>query len=176
MVARLVKRVQSPLHKLSGSQVAKFSVLAALLAILADATIAHGLWWENDPYWTYWITKTFLITTVFTAGTLLIGTGLVQGLVLTLVHTLILEIYYQFLSPIGLPQEPQWLPFRDLWLHGFAVHYLVILAGYLLALWIWLRAPSTVADARAPLTLGVSALVAAVLAVVLDGVITQALL
>src|SRR3954469_12949625 len=82
---------------------AKFGLLVGLTAIFMDASIAHGLWWENDPYWTYWVTKTFLITTVFTAGTIVLGVGIVQGLILTLVHTLILEIYYQFLSPIGLP-------------------------------------------------------------------------
>src|SRR5205814_1851264 len=26
--------------------------------------LGHALSWENDPYWTYWITKTFLIATV----------------------------------------------------------------------------------------------------------------
>ena len=137
----------------SARDVAKFGILVGFTAISIDAAVAHGLWWENDPYWTYWITKTFLITTVFTVGTLLVGAGLTQGLVLTLVHTFILEFYYQFLSPIGLPQEPQWLAFRDLWLHGFAVHYLVILTGYLLALWIWRRRAVTRADTAAPLTL-----------------------
>jgi hypothetical protein len=44
---------------------ARFTALVALLAILADAAVGHGLLWENDPYWTYWITKTFLIATVF---------------------------------------------------------------------------------------------------------------
>lgn len=42
----------------------KFGVLVGFAAIFIDAAIAHGLFWENDPYWTYWITKTFLITTV----------------------------------------------------------------------------------------------------------------
>jgi hypothetical protein len=160
---------------LTPSGAAKFGVLVGLAAIFMDASIAHGLWWENDPYWTYWVTKTFLITTVFTAGTIVLGIGLVQGLILTLVHTLILEIYYQFLSPIGLPQEPQWLPFKDLWLHGFVVHYLVILSGYLLALWIWRRSALRAPDAS-PTVLGLSALVAALIAVVLDGLVTQALL
>jgi hypothetical protein len=156
---------------------AKFGFLVGLCAIFLDASIAHGLWWENDPYWTYWVTKTFLITTVFTAGTTILGRGLVPGLVLTFVHTVILEVYYQWLSPIGLPQEPQWLPFRDLWLHGFLVHYLVILAGYFLALWIWRRgvARAEPADA-APFAVAATALAAALLAVVFDGVVTQALL
>jgi hypothetical protein len=160
---------------LTPSGAAKFGLLVGLAAIFMDASIAHGLWWENDPYWTYWVTKTFLITTVFTAGSIVLGIGLLQGLILTLVHTLILEIYYQFLSPIGLPQEPQWLPFKDLWLHGFVVHYLVILSGYLLALWIWRRSALRAADAS-PMVLGLTALVAAALAVVLDGLVTQALL
>jgi hypothetical protein len=162
---------------LTPSEAAKFGLLVGLTAIFMDASIAHGLWWENDPYWTYWVTKTFLITTVFTAGSILLGAGIVQGLVLTLVHTLILEIYYQFLSPIGLPQEPQWLPFRDLWLHGFVVHYLVILSGYFLALWVWRRAAHPGRRAvESSLLMGVTALVAAAIAVVVDGLLTQALL
>jgi|GEM_PF-6682095 len=44
---------------------AKFTAVAALLAILSDAAVGHALLWENDPYWSYWITKTFLIATVF---------------------------------------------------------------------------------------------------------------
>jgi hypothetical protein len=160
----------------AASGVAKFGVLVGLSAIFLDATIAHGLWWENDPYWTYWVTKTFLIMTVFTAGTALIGRGIVPGLALTLVHTLILEVYYQWLSPIGLPQEPQWLAFQDLWLHGFLVHYLVILAGYLLALWIWRRGALRADGPDNAPAVAVTALVAAVLAVVVDGVITEALL
>ncbi|MDP9389623.1 MAG: hypothetical protein M3Q48_17335 [Actinomycetota bacterium] len=43
---------------------AKFTGAVALLAILSDAAVGHALLWENDPYWTYWITKTFLIATV----------------------------------------------------------------------------------------------------------------
>jgi hypothetical protein len=27
--------------------------LVGLSAIFVDAAIAHGLLWENDPYWTY---------------------------------------------------------------------------------------------------------------------------
>lgn len=117
----------------------KFGLLVGLAAILIDAVIAHGIFWENDPYWTYWITKTFLITTVFTIGTALFGIGIKQGLGITLVHTLILEIYYDVLTPIGLPQEPMWLPFHDLWIPGYFIHYLTILAGYLIALWLWRR-------------------------------------
>jgi hypothetical protein len=61
----------------------KFAVLVGLAAIFFDASIAHGLFWDNDPYWTYWITKTFLITTVFLFGTTFIGIGIWQGLVHT---------------------------------------------------------------------------------------------
>ena len=50
-------------------ELAKFTGAVALLAILADAAIGHALLWENDPYWTYWVTKTFLIATVFALGT-----------------------------------------------------------------------------------------------------------
>jgi hypothetical protein len=30
----------------------KFAVLVGLCAIFIDAVIAHGLFWDNDPYWT----------------------------------------------------------------------------------------------------------------------------
>src|SRR5687767_7962884 len=126
--------------RLSIRDTAKFGLLIALCAIFIDAVIAHGLFWENDPYWTYWITKSFLIATVFIIGTAFVGIGLVQGLAITLVHTAILEIYYEFLAPVGLPQEPQWLDDNHLWVTGVPVHYLAIFIGYLMALWIWRRA------------------------------------
>src|SRR3954471_14812200 len=91
---------------------AKFAAGVGLAAIFVDAVVAHGLFWENDPYWTYWVTKTFLITTVFTLGTALLGTGVKQGLWLTALHTAILEAYYQWFAPVGLPQEPEWLDFN----------------------------------------------------------------
>ncbi|ESZ07392.1 hypothetical protein X737_34330 [Mesorhizobium sp. L48C026A00] len=117
----------------------KFSILVGLSAIFVDAAIAHGLLWENDPYWTYWVTKTFLITTVFLFGTAFLGIGIIPGLILTAVHTLILEIYYQWLAPVGLPQEPEWLDFNHLWVTGVPVHFLAIFGGYLMALWLWRR-------------------------------------
>lgn len=154
----------------------KFALLVALVAIGVDAVIAHGLFWDNDPYWTYWVTKTFLIATVFVIGTALMGTGLVAGLVITAVHTLVLEIYYQWLAPVGLPQEPEWLDFNHLWVTGVPAHYLAILAGYLAALWIWRRhrpdLPAT-PGARAATSY---ALVAALLILVTDGLLTHGLL
>jgi hypothetical protein len=69
---------------LSMVQTIKLGILVGLSAIFMDAAIAHGLWWENDPYWTYWITKTFLITTVFTIGTAFWGIGIKQGLIISL--------------------------------------------------------------------------------------------
>ncbi|HKY51125.1 MAG TPA: hypothetical protein VJP45_07700 [Candidatus Limnocylindria bacterium] len=156
---------------------AQFGIAVGLAAIFMDAAIAHGLFWENDPYWTYWVTKTFLITTVFTVGTVFLGIGIWQGLALTLVHTLVLEIYYQWFSPIGLPQEPQWLSFKDLWQVGFLAHYLVILAGYFIALWAWRRIPRArplaETDTRAVALL---ALGGAVVVVILDAILTQAIL
>src|SRR5687767_10542557 len=126
--------------RLSVRDTGKFGILVGLAAIFIDAVIAHGLFWENDPYWTYWVTKSFLIATVFFVGTAFLGVGLVQGLVITVVHTAILEIYYEFLAPVGLPQEPQWLDDNHLWVTGVPVHYLAIFIGYLMALWIWRRA------------------------------------
>src|SRR3712207_8545693 len=84
-------------------ELARFTALVALLAILADAAVGHGLLWENDPYWTYWVTKTFLIATVFGLGTAWLGTGIGRGAVITLVHTIVLTVYYWTLSPVGLP-------------------------------------------------------------------------
>jgi len=169
---------------LISKDVVKFSVLVGLSAIFIDAAIAHGLFWDNDPYWTYWITKTFLITTVFLFGTAWIGLGIWQGLALTAVHTAILEVYYQWLAPVGLPQEPEWLDFNHLWVTGVPAHYLAILAGYFLALWLWRRnrltPPALYADDRTAwqATRGFSlyALIVAVVVLVLDGVLTQLIL
>lgn len=168
--------------QLTNRDTAKFGLLVGLSAIFIDAVIAHGLFWENDPYWTYWITKSFLIATVFIAGTAFFGIGIVQGLVLTAVHTAILEIYYEFLAPIGLPQEPQWLDDNHLYLTGIPVHYLAILTGYFIALWIWRRANRGVENrdrgdaAPSPAALAVSSLVATLNILILSGIITHALL
>jgi hypothetical protein len=43
--------------RLSAAGVAKFTTTVALAAIFIDASVGHGLTWENDPYWTYWVTK-----------------------------------------------------------------------------------------------------------------------
>ncbi|RWM76486.1 MAG: hypothetical protein EOR81_22805 [Mesorhizobium sp.] len=155
----------------------KFSILVGLSAIFVDASIAHGLLWENDPYWTYWITKTFLITTVFLFGTAFLGIGIVPGLILTAVHTLILEIYYQWLAPVGLPQEPEWLDFNHLWVTGVPVHFLAILGGYLMALWLWRRNhPVLEAERGETWRFVVYGLVTAVIIVALDGILTQSVL
>ena len=155
--------------------VLKFGVVVAFAAIFVDAAIAHGLFWENDPYWTYWITKTFLIATVFTLGTAFLGIGVVPGLVLTAIHTLILEIYYQFFAPIGLPQEPQWLAEQDLWFPwGVPTHYLAIGAGYFLAMWLWRRRDRLATID--PASCAATALAGTVIVLLLDAVISQGIL
>jgi hypothetical protein len=155
----------------------KFAILVGVSAIFFDAAIAHGLFWDNDPYWTYWITKTFLITTVFLFGTALLGIGLVPGLLLTAVHTAILEIYYQWLAPVGLPQEPEWLDFNHLWITGIPAHFLAIFAGYLLALWLWRRNhPAQEIDRAETWHFALYGLVTAVIILVIDGVVTQLIL
>ncbi|MBD0349417.1 MAG: hypothetical protein ICV59_09720 [Thermoleophilia bacterium] len=126
---------------------ATFTALVALLAILADAAVGHALLWENDPYWTYWITKTFLIATVFGLGTAWLGTGVVRGAAVAFVHTIVLTVYYWTLSPIGLPSHPDWLDLEHTWITGVPVHFSVIYLGYLVALWLWRRRP--LADAPA---------------------------
>jgi hypothetical protein len=118
---------------------AKFTALVALLAILTDAAVGHALQWENDPYWTYWITKTFLIATVFGLGTAWFGVGAGRGAVITVVHTIILTVYYWSLSPIGLPAHPDWLDLEHTWITGIPIHFGVIYVGYLAALWLWRR-------------------------------------
>lgn len=121
------------------ADLAKFTAAVALLAILSDAAVGHALLWENDPYWTYWITKTFLIATVFGLGTAWLGAGIARGAVVTAVHTLILTVYYWTLSPIGLPSHPEWLDLEHTWVTGLPVHFGVIYLGYLAALWLWRR-------------------------------------
>jgi hypothetical protein len=157
--------------------IVKFGILVGLAGIFIDAIIAHGLFWENDPYWTYWITKTFLITTVFSVGTAYLGMSIRSGVIITLIHTLILEVYYQWLAPVGLPQEPEWLDFNHLWITGFPAHYLAILCGYFIALWLWRRSHAgDLAVTPQMRSASNAALLAAVTVIVLDGIITSAIL
>ena len=125
--------------RLSAAGVAKFTAAVALAAIFVDAALGHGLTWENDPYWTYWTTKTFPIATVVGLGTAWFGIGPAQGAVIAAVHTLVLTVYYWTFSPIGLPSSPSWLDLEHTWLTGVPIHFGVIYAGYLLALWAWRR-------------------------------------
>lgn len=153
-----------------------FGTLVGISAIFFDAAIAHGLWWENDPYWTYWITKTFLIVAVYILATAGLGIGIWQGALASLIHTIILEVYYDFLAPIGLPQAYWWLEFKDLWGSGFITHYLVIFAGYLLALWIYLRMRTRadiVQKSQVDRYSILSVLMLAIIILLLDGLITQ---
>src|SRR5215204_5254660 len=78
-------------ERLSAADVAKLTAAVALAAIFVDAAVGHGLTWENDPYWTYWVTKTFLIATIFGLGTAWFGMGPGRGAVITAVHTLVLR-------------------------------------------------------------------------------------
>jgi hypothetical protein len=101
----------------------------------------------------------------------------VPGLILTAVHTLILEIYYQWLAPVGLPQEPEWLDFNHLWVTGVPVHFLAILGGYLVALWLWRRNHPVLETERGETwRFVVYGLVTAVVIVSLDGILTQSVL
>src|SRR5688500_10993165 len=113
----------SPVENASGqpkslSVVVKFTALAAALAIFIDAAIAHAMIWGNDPYWTYWITDTLLMATVFSLGTMLFGIGMGKGALITAVHVTLLTTYYWSLSPIGLPAHPEWLDFEHTWATG----------------------------------------------------------
>jgi hypothetical protein len=125
--------------RLHASEAARFTTVVAILAIFSDASVGHGLAWENDPYWTYWVTKTFLIATVFGLGTAWFGIGVGRGAVITAVHTVVLTVYYWTFSPIGLPSSPEWLDLEHTWVTGLPIHFGVIYLGYLLALWLWRR-------------------------------------
>jgi hypothetical protein len=161
---------------LTSREVVAFGALTALLAILADAAIGHGLLWENDPYWTYWITKTFLIGTIFTLGTAWLGVGIGVGAVVAVVHTVVLTIYYWTFSPIGLPSAPEWLDLEHTWLTGVPIHFGVIYLGYLVALFVWRRRSLVDPAALQPVSTALSALVATVVAVILAGVLVTILL
>lgn len=124
------------------SDVCKFTALAALLAIFVDAVVGHAMLWGNDPYWTYWITDTLLMATVFGLGTAWLGIGLARGAIITAVHMVLLTAYYWSLSPIGLPSQPEWLDLEHTWITGLPVHFAVYYLGYVIALWLWRRRPT----------------------------------
>ena len=169
----------SPFQPRSLSEVVKFTALAALLAIFLDAAIAHAMLWGNDPYWTYWVTDTLLMATVFGLGTMLFGIGMGRGAIITAVHVLALTIYYWTLSPIGLPAQPEWLDLERTWITGLPVHLAVYYMGYLGALWLWGRRRGRAAapdqSARSLAAVAAAALAVAVGIVVLIGLF-QALL
>lgn len=149
------------------SEVCKFTAMAALLAIFVDAVIGHAMLWGNDPYWTYWITDTLLMATVFALGTAWIGIGLLKGAVITAIHMVLLTIYYWSFSPIGLPSQPEWLDLEHTWITGLPVHFAVYYLGYVIALWLWrhhlARDVAPDASAAQQATLGVGVAVAVVL-------------
>ncbi|MFN2611649.1 MAG: hypothetical protein ABR507_12405 [Actinomycetota bacterium] len=159
--------------KLSARDAAKFTVLVALFAIFFDAAVGHGLAWENDPYWTYWITKTFLIATIFGLGTYWAGIGGGKGTVITAAHTLVLTVYYWSLSPIGLPSSPEWLDLEHTWITGVPIHFGVIFLGYLAALWIWRRRGRIPSDAEDSSTVAQAALLEGVLIVLVAGALSS---
>ncbi|MBX4195753.1 hypothetical protein KW796_02250 [Candidatus Parcubacteria bacterium] len=156
---------------------AKFAILIGLFGILSDSMIGHALMWENDPYWTYWITKTALITTVFALGTAWLGSGYGKGAIITLVHTIILTVYYWTFSPVGLPDEPKWLDLSHTWVTGIPIHFLVIYIGYAIALWLWRKTHTNEnfdsADARSAAS---RAVIGAVLISVVSGILSSLLL
>ena len=124
---------------LSDRHALQFGFLASISALLMLAVLAHGLWWENDPFWTYWVTQWLLLAASFIVGTIFMGVGVREGVILTCIQGVIHALYYTFLRPMGLPLEPWYAAFRDLWTSGFVTHSLAVLSGYLIALWIWWR-------------------------------------
>lgn len=150
---------------LSLPELVKFTALAALLAMFADAAVAHAMLWGNDPYWTYWVTDALLMATVFGVGTAWLGVGLGRGAVLTAVHVVVLTAYYWTLSPIGLPAQAEWLDLERTWITGLPVHFGVYYLGYVLAFWLRSRSRRAPAEPAAPArSLGATATAALVLA------------
>jgi hypothetical protein len=156
---------------LTTAETARFTSMVALLAIFSDAALGHGLTWENDPYWTYWVTKTFLIATIFGLGTAWFGIGLGRGAVITAVHTIVLTIYYWTFSPVGLPSSPEWLDFEHTWITGVPIHFAVIFLGYVAALWLWLRRPVALAEDVESRSTGLAALVVGLVIVLAAGLV-----
>ena len=142
------------------SSLVKFTAAAALLAMFGDAAIAHAMLWGNDPQWTYWITDTLLMATVFGVGTAWLGVGLVRGAIITAIHMVLLTTYYWSLSPIGLPAQPEWLDLEHTWLTGIPVHFAVYYLGYVMALWLWRRRNGLRRPAMRPTSLGGEAMLA----------------
>lgn len=163
----------SPSKKLQSRELVKFTALVALAAIFIDASIGHGLLWENDPYWTYWITKTFLIATIFGLGTATLGAGPGRGAVITAAHTIVLTVYYWSLSPIGLPSSPEWLDLEHTWITGIPVHFGVIYLGYLIALWIFEQRRDGDQDSEEAGKLALTCLIAALAIVAVGGGISS---
>lgn len=114
--------VASTASDLTTRQVVKFAGLAAVVAMFTDAAIGHALLWENDPFWTYWATDTFLIATIFGLGTAWLGMSIARGAVLAAAQTVVLTIYYWSISPIGLPSHSEWLDLQHTWVTGIPVH------------------------------------------------------
>ncbi|MFC4403375.1 hypothetical protein [Gracilibacillus xinjiangensis] len=160
---------------LAANDAIKFGIFTGLLAMFIDAVIGHGLFWLNDPYWTYWITDATLIATIVSFGSAIIGIGLWQGVLLIAGQAFILEMYYEFLSPVGLPQQPYWLSDYDVWITGFPVHFLVYMIGYLLALWIWRRKSKMkqVVEIIKASRIAIFSLITILLILILDGLLTH---
>lgn len=117
----------------------RFTILLAAFSIFFDAAVGHGLIWETDPSWTHWLIKTLIMAAVFGGGTWLMGIGEKQGVVITLVLTLLLGAYYWTLMPVSLRSQPGWLEWRLTWVGGLPFFFGLIFAGYLAALWMWRR-------------------------------------
>jgi hypothetical protein len=160
-------RMGEPERRMTARQTARFTAVVAVLAIFFDAAVGHGLMWENDPYWTYWITKTFLIATVFGLGTAWFGLGAGRGAIITAVHTIILTVYYWTFSPVGLPSSPEWLDLEHTWITGLPIHFGVIYLGYLTALWLWRRRTRQAEEAAAEV--GTAAVIAGVVITIVAG-------
>lgn len=155
--------------KVGTRDVAKLTGMVALLAIFFDAAVGHGMTWENDPYWTYWITQTFLAATVFGLGTAWLGVGEGRGALMAAVHTAALTAASWSLLPVGTPSQPVWLDLEHALVTGIPIHFAVTYLGYLSGLWLWRRRAVGVVQPASSARMGCAAVVASVAVVALAG-------
>jgi hypothetical protein len=70
---------------LESRAVLQFSVLVGFAALFLAASIACGLFWQNDPGWIQSMSKAFRITTIFPPSMTFMGMSPWRGLLLTAV-------------------------------------------------------------------------------------------
>jgi hypothetical protein len=72
---------------------------------------------------------------------------------------------------LGLPDDPEWLDLTHTWITGVPIHFAVIYIGYLVALWMWRKSDAGDIDYVGARPLVNSALIAALIVVILSGLL-----